>query len=302
MARYPVDLRWFDDVLVLLEERNMTRAAERRNITQPAFSRRIRAFEQWLGTPLLDRRANSVRLSPMLLASEAEIRSLVLRIEELRNRMKTFKPERSHVTLAAQHALVFSAFPDFATLIQQHLPALSFRLRAGNKNECMSLFLRGDASMLMCFEAEHTPPMPFDASILRDELGHDRLVPVVGGLLRERCSDGAMPEDTPAIVYPEKSYFGEMLMRSACRFSTRALATYPMFESAFTAGIKDLVMKGLGIAWLPASMVHEETEDGQLLDLSHAYGSVSLTIALYTNAENDIAGPVRALWLREASV
>ena len=45
-----MDLDWLDDVLVLLEEGNMTRAARRRNITQPAFSRRIRGFEDWLGT------------------------------------------------------------------------------------------------------------------------------------------------------------------------------------------------------------------------------------------------------------
>ena len=51
-----MDMRWFDDVLVLLEEKNMTRAAERRNITQPAFSRRIRSFEDWLGIDILVRK------------------------------------------------------------------------------------------------------------------------------------------------------------------------------------------------------------------------------------------------------
>ena len=44
-----MDMQWLDDVLVLLEEGNLTRAAARRNITQPAFSRRIRSFEDWLG-------------------------------------------------------------------------------------------------------------------------------------------------------------------------------------------------------------------------------------------------------------
>jgi hypothetical protein len=34
-----MDMHWLDDVLVLLEEGNMTRAAMRRNVTQPAFSR-----------------------------------------------------------------------------------------------------------------------------------------------------------------------------------------------------------------------------------------------------------------------
>ena len=57
-----MDLRFLEDVLILLEEGNMTRAAARRNITQPAFSRRIRAFETWLGVEVLDRGVNSVEI------------------------------------------------------------------------------------------------------------------------------------------------------------------------------------------------------------------------------------------------
>ena len=43
-----MDMNWLDDVLILLEEGNMTRAAARRNITQPAFSRRIEALKTGL--------------------------------------------------------------------------------------------------------------------------------------------------------------------------------------------------------------------------------------------------------------
>ena len=72
-----MDLHWLDDVLVLLEEGNMTRAAKRRNITQPAFSRRIRSFEQWIGTEVLARQSNAVDINPSLRASEPEIRALL---------------------------------------------------------------------------------------------------------------------------------------------------------------------------------------------------------------------------------
>ena len=44
-----MDTRWLEDVLALLEEGTLNRAAARRNVTQPAFSRRIRAFEDWIG-------------------------------------------------------------------------------------------------------------------------------------------------------------------------------------------------------------------------------------------------------------
>ena len=50
-----MQFQWLDDVLALLEEGNLSRAAARRNITQPAFSRRIRGFEDWLGVTVLER-------------------------------------------------------------------------------------------------------------------------------------------------------------------------------------------------------------------------------------------------------
>lgn len=46
---------WFEDFLVLAETGNVSRAAEDRHVTKPAFSRRIRAPESWLGMDLFDR-------------------------------------------------------------------------------------------------------------------------------------------------------------------------------------------------------------------------------------------------------
>ena len=109
-----MDLRWLDDVLVLLEEGNLTRAAERRNITQPAFSRRIRAFEDWLGAPIIERQTNRIQASPALTSNEAEIRALASRLKDLRTKVASYEPARSVVTIAAQHAPAQSVFPDVA--------------------------------------------------------------------------------------------------------------------------------------------------------------------------------------------
>ena len=50
-----MELNWLEDFLALAEHRNFSRAAEARHVTQPAFSRRIRALEIWVGTPLVVR-------------------------------------------------------------------------------------------------------------------------------------------------------------------------------------------------------------------------------------------------------
>ena len=61
-----MDIKWLEDFLALAETRNFSRAAAQRNVTQPAFSRRIRALESWLGNELFDRAAYPTALTPCL--------------------------------------------------------------------------------------------------------------------------------------------------------------------------------------------------------------------------------------------
>ena len=59
-----MDLIWLEDFLAIAEEGGFSRAAERRHVTQPALSRRIKVLEEWLGTPLIERRSHTLTLTP----------------------------------------------------------------------------------------------------------------------------------------------------------------------------------------------------------------------------------------------
>ncbi|WP_423392043.1 LysR family transcriptional regulator [Burkholderia sp. LMG 21824] len=58
-----MDFKRLEHVLFLAEELNFSRAAERANLSQTAFSRSIQAFETELGYKLFDRDTRSVRLT-----------------------------------------------------------------------------------------------------------------------------------------------------------------------------------------------------------------------------------------------
>ena len=292
-----MDLNWFDDVLVLLEERNMTRAAERRNITQPAFSRRIRCFEDWLGTPLVERLSNRVDINQALLENEEEIRAFVARLRELRAKLAYFDEGRSTVTIAAQHAAVVSTFPDMALQARKHLPGINFRLRAGNSHDCVTQFLRGDASMLLCYEAESVRTLEFGANTQRGIWGTDFLVPVIGGAFRSTVKDtGWIPENTPSVVYPENSFFGEVLDRAEKSFGTTATSLEPICVSAFSSGVKELVSRGIGVGWVPFSMVHGELAKGGLISLTNHLGKVPLEVAIFADSKTSSAIDLFKAW------
>ncbi|WP_299964044.1 LysR family transcriptional regulator [uncultured Roseobacter sp.] len=295
-------LHWLDDVLVLLEEGNLSRAAARRNITQPAFSRRIRGFEDWLGVTVLDRGKNRVGIIEALSSNEGEIRALIRRLQELRTRIAQFDAHRTSLGIAAQHAATCSTFPDMALRARSAFPGLQFRIRAGNLNDCVSMFLRGDVAMLLCYEAESTGMLRFGPDIQRGVWGNDYLIPVVGGALRYTVRDsGEIAADTPAVVYPDDSYFGQVLRKNDRGFNAADAGGTPLSVTAFSSGTRELVLKGLGVGWLPFSMIYKEVENGTLISLANRYGREPLEVVIYADTKNDTACALMDLWARDAA-
>jgi len=295
-----MDLRWLDDVLVLLDEGNLTRAAARRNVTQPAFSRRIRAFEDWLGAPLIERRSNRISASAALTASEDDIRALASKLKDLRIKVANHEDAHCVITLAAQHAPVQSVFPDLALRAKEAQPGLRFRLRPGNLNDCVSMFLRREAAMLLCYEADIAAPLAFGPNITRARLSQDFLIPIVGGALRQAVqANGHLPQDTPAIVYPSDSYFGSALRRAGRPFCVAETSANTVCETAFSSGILELVAKGLGVGWVPFSMAQRELETGSLVSLAETLGQEVLDVAIYADSTSQIAMDLMSLWAHQ---
>lgn len=58
-----MEIKWLKDFLVLCSEGNFRIAARQRNVSQPAFSRRIQALEAWIGAPLIDRSCQPSQLT-----------------------------------------------------------------------------------------------------------------------------------------------------------------------------------------------------------------------------------------------
>lgn len=292
-----MELQWLEDIMVLLEEGNMSKAAERRGVTQPAFSRRVRSFEQWLGTPLLARKANSIELKPSLIANEGEIRALMQRIQELKNSIASFEPERLDVTVWMQHTLVFSIFPQMAQTARSAVSSICFRVRTGNRGECASNFLRDEADLLLSYESSDADVLPFDSTVEKYLWGTDALVLVAGKKIAETEDLAlAISDDTPAIVYPANSYFGQVLSKLQKPFATHASASNPIAETAFSVGIREMVANGLGVAWLPMSLIHNEVSSKQLLILENTSRRIELDITLYVKSTNPVAGKIQTIW------
>jgi LysR family transcriptional regulator, benzoate and cis,cis-muconate-responsive activator of ben and cat genes len=84
-----MELRQLRHFVAVAEDGNISRAAKRVFLTQPALSRQIKALEDEIGQSLLERQAHSIRLTPTGEALLREARELLRHAEEVLERVRT---------------------------------------------------------------------------------------------------------------------------------------------------------------------------------------------------------------------
>ena len=277
-----MELKWLEDLLVLLEEQSISRAAMRRHVTQPAYSRRIRLLEQWLGVELVDRGTKPIKIRASALALEEEVRELVNRFYAMRNRVHE---SGERVTFVAQHTLAISHFPVLIREVKSRLPESSYRVVPANYEECESLFY-SDADLLLCYQ---TPQRHFDFShktVHRLELGQDRLLPVASAALAAELGELRPGMTIPLLMYQQGGFLADALAAARMPELIRDFRVESICESAFSASLKEMALAHMGIAWLPGDIIRQEIADGSLVSYGARLGEAELDIVLYYRAES----------------
>ena len=272
-----MELKWLEDLLVLLEERSISRAATRRHVTQPAFSRRIRQMEQWLGVELVDRSTKPIQLRDTALLLEDGVRDLVSGIYALRNRVHETS---ERVTFVAQHTLAISRFPALIRGVKQGLPQASYRVLPANYDQCEALF-HGEGDLLLCYQSAQRyfdfPHQP----VRRLALGSDCLVPVMSPRLARQLGELAPDMSIPLLMYQPHSFFAEALAATCLPRVIRDYRIETICESAFSAGLKEMALADMGIAWLAREIIAGELDSGRLLSCGAQLGEVELDVVLH---------------------
>ena len=259
-------LDWLDDLLALYSAGSITLAAKRRNISQPAFSRRIQMLEAWLGVQLIDRERKPATLSVVAREREAAVRSLVSGIYEFRAAARAMSKGEAHIAIAAQHSL--SSQPLLSLLKKRGGGAgqPTFRLTTGDRQECVAQLLRGDIDILYCYEVPavmHTVPPLIAKTII---VGQDELVAVGSPSLIERVRKSRRrAQRMPLIIYPRESFFGGLLWNNVLTTPMAENEVEVICVTAFAQAVLDLALAGTGFAWLPRRLA-EETLKAGLLD------------------------------------
>jgi LysR family transcriptional regulator, hypochlorite-specific transcription factor HypT len=277
-----MELKWLDDYIALIETGSFSAAAERRHVSQPAFSRRIQLLEDWLGVTLIDRARKPLRFTPVAAENQAAFRSLVARIYEFRSTLKSESLDIADLTIAAQHSLAASYVPAFLKRLRHLEPEQNFRIRSENRSDAVAMLMRGQAEILIAYETAQTPcgiPSPIAT---RQVLGVDKLVLVASPALHASLSvlrNDAPP--VPMLCFPPESFFGQVVRLEALPELLRRQQVVVRCVSEFAMGLRELSLVGHGAAWLPGSLIADDLKRGRLMPLETLGRSVAMDIVAF---------------------
>ncbi|MED5524303.1 LysR substrate-binding domain-containing protein [Gallaecimonas pentaromativorans] len=276
-----IDSKWLEDLLALASCRSFSQAAARRHVTQPAFSRRIRALEDAVGAALIDRSK-----TPVDLTSEGQLflltaRSVTDQLAEAVARVRGLQPAQAQVLdIAAAHSLANSFFPDWLSQLPLGSQQ-SIRLAALNVEEAVHQLREGQCDMMLVYYDPLSALQLDSATFPSLPLASTALVPV--------CAPGEngqprwnleTDETVPLLAYTQGAFLGRTLRMMLANDSLR-LRLRTLFETAMADGLKGMALKGLGVAWLPRLCIEQELADGRLLELGPARYQAPLEIRLY---------------------
>jgi DNA-binding transcriptional LysR family regulator len=262
-------LEWLEDLLAVAETGSFQEAADRRRLTQSAFSRRIRQIEDQVGVELFDRSRKPVQLRATTTDQRSQIARLAGELRQLVSDLQRGERQAANrVAIASQHALTTAFTPMILKGLLARHEDTHVRLRSANLDECFSLLLSRQVDLAIVYRLpgeEH----PIAADFVETEtIGSDRLIPVIAASAKEHWTARFLRGELPYIAYPQDVFLGRVL---ETRILPRVLSLgrpIPRAETALTLAALELAAVGVALAWVPRSLARQRIEDGKLADLS----------------------------------
>lgn len=293
-----MQIRWIEDFLTLTDVRTFSRAAQRRNVSQPAFSRHIQALEDWLGVQLIDRRVQGVQLTPAGRIFRSFAADLLQRTYDMRTVLMGQTPGSEDVVrFSVAHSLAVTFFPQWLSGLNDLLGIVVARVNAVNVAEGARALVEGATDLLIVYHHPHLPVLLDPNRFPHVRLATEQIRPFTAmrdnGRPKYRLP-GRPEAAIPFLSYSAGAYLGQVVETILLNASERCYLTRS-FDTHMAEALKAMVIEGHGVGWLPEGCVSREVAEGRVVAAGPPRWSCALEIRLHRDIERP--GPaVGAIW------
>ncbi|WP_320338044.1 hypochlorite stress DNA-binding transcriptional regulator HypT [Citrobacter braakii] len=262
MSMKNIETKWLYDFLTLEACRHFSQAAEERNISQPAFSRRIKALESAVGVLLFDRTTSPLQLTEEGKLFHSQTRSLLQQLEcnldELSGHNLLGVP---NIKIAAAHSLSLTMLPRLVHSMAAWGEEFVYHVEAIDVVQAVNTLREGKSDFIISFRDEDLMQSPFCGL----KVFESELYPVCAVDAQGKALFDIYQSQAPILNYTSTSYMGRLVNRHLAEVG--GISARTLFMSSMSELLKNMALDGHGIAWLPAWTIVNELREKRLVCL-----------------------------------
>lgn len=283
-----MELKWLEDFVCVAEKGHFARAAEDRNITQSALSRRIKSLELWVGSELLDRTHHPIKLTATGEEFIQFARDIIHQSYKGRSEASEYaRIADTGVTITSLHTLAMFFVPNLVGDLRKTAGAFEASVIADARTveEFLEGLAIGSSDFFICYNLQLDRVLNIDPEAFpRLNIGTDRVLPyqLRGKEMIDFSDDARAP--IPYLEYGSTALMSRVVEKVVAKapFKSRLKTVYraTLAESLATAALR-----GLGVAWLPETIYQNLPDFDRLVCLDRKW-SAKLYVSIYRAASN----------------
>ena len=254
-------------------------------MTQPAFSRRIRALEEWLGTELFDRSSQPARLTAAGEWFRDTAHDLMARVARVPGETRAVAEAHSTtLRFAATHVLSFTFMPGWLLSLESRNAAGPVTLASDVYARCEALLLQSQVQFVLCHAHPQSPSGLQSQHYPFVGVGTDVLIAVSapgpeGRPLHELVRATA---SSPVLMlnYTAESGLGR-IVRNVRGVALDRWPAHSVVQAHLASVLRTMALNGRGMAWLPHTLIADDLTSGRLVEAAPDEWRIGMDIRLY---------------------
>ncbi|MFT4020380.1 MAG: LysR substrate-binding domain-containing protein [Acinetobacter sp.] len=275
-----LEIRWALDLIILDQERSISKAAQKRYVSQSAFTRRLQHLEDSVGFAIIERHAKDIyftELGQILLATANSLHSQLNESIQLIYEMKN--TQEKTIKFAAAHSLVNNFFSNYLRYMPIEDQGIKFEMIALNIGEGLQWLKEGKIDFLVSYSSKNAKQKEKSESLSAVQIGETEIIPVYAKIEGQKINYD-LTKDFPLLTYSKNAYLRHIVDQV---IDNNDLNYHILYETDNAENLKQLVLQGAGVAWLPKINILEELAQNKLYDLSAPSLTVTQNIFIYKN-------------------
>lgn len=293
-------MNWLEDFLALADTGSFSRAAEARAIAQPAFSRHIRALEEWVGADLCDRSSHPTELTAAGRRFLPLLKQVLADLEAARIKaVAAHAQDAASLRFAATHLLSLTFFPKWLAGLEADMEVGAIQMMSDSFQACEDLMAQRRVQFLLCHRHPGVASRLDETAYPMVRLGADTLVPVSAPAASGRAGEPAHRLAGDAAVdflaYGPASGLGRIVASQLRKKDLGEERIRANFVGPHATLLRTMAVQGRGVAWLPGMLVQDDLAQGRLVRAGGAEWDIPVEICLYRQP-TDMAAVAEQLW------